>query len=109
MDNHMRDVAMAYAQEVKRSGVYREYAKQLEEISAQPELYGKVNELRKKTFDIQNSGSSDDIMDRMEDLEREYAWLRENTLVEDFLQAELGFCRMMQDLEALIIRELNFQ
>ena len=109
MDNHMRSAVMAFVQKVKQSEIYREYCSQLSRIKEQPELYQKVNEFRIKNFEIQNSEPSETMMERMEDLEQEYAWLRENVLVEDFLQAELAFCRMMQEVDALIVRELDFQ
>ncbi len=109
MDNHMRSAIMTFVQEVKQSEVYSNYSLQLKRMKERPELYGKVNEFRKKNFDIQNSESPENVMERLEDLEREYAWLREDALVEDFLQAELAFCRMMQEVDVLVVRELDFQ
>ncbi len=109
MDNYIRKASMAFAREVKQSEVYQEYARQLTRIKEQPELYGSVNEFRKKNFDIQNNGAPENMMERLEELDREYAWLRENALVEDFLDAELKFCRMMQEIDALIVGELDFQ
>ena len=109
MDNHMRNTAMTFAREVKQSEIYREYEKQLARIKEQPELYEKVNEFRQKNFAIQNSEPPETMMERMEELEREYSWLREKAPVEDFLQAELAFCRMMQEIDALIVGELDFK
>ncbi len=109
MDGHIRNTAMTFAREVRRSEVYQEYAQQLAKVKSEPGLYEKVNEFRKKNFDIQNNGSSENMMERLEELDKEYSWLRENALVEDFLQAELAFCRMMQEIDALIVRELDFQ
>ena len=45
----------------------------------------------------------------MEDLQREYESIRENPLVEDFLAAELAFCRMMQELNHKVADALNFE
>lgn len=109
MDSHMRNTVITFAQEVKRSEVYQEYERQLARIKEQPELYGKVNEFRQTNFDIQTNEAPENMMERMEQFEREYSWLRENALVEDFLQAELAFCRMMQEVDALIVEELDFQ
>lgn len=109
MDSHIRNTAMTFARQVKQSEVYQEYARQLTKIKAEPELYGKVNEFRQKNFEIQNSEAPENMMERMEELDREYEWLREKPVVEDFLQAELVFCRMMQEVDALIVRELDFQ
>lgn len=109
MDNHIRSAIMTFVQEVKQSEAYSNYSLQLKRMKEQPELYGKVNEFRKKNFDIQNSEFPENVMERLEDLEREYAWLREDALAEDFLQAELAFCRMMQEVDVLVVRELDFQ
>lgn len=109
MDNYIRKAAMTFAKEVKQSEVYQEYERLLARLKEQPELYGKVNEFRKRNFDIQNNGSPDNMMERLEELDREYAWLRENALVDDFLDAEVRFCRMMQEIDALIVGELDFQ
>ena len=109
MNNHILEAARTYILEVKQSPEYQEYQVQLERIKQQPELYARVNEFRKRNFELQNSEYSENLMERADELEREYAGLRENSLVEDFLEAELDFCRMMQDANALIARELDFQ
>lgn len=109
MDNYIRKTTMTFAQEVKQSEVYQEYARQLARIKEEPELYEMVNEFRKRNFDIQNNEAPERLMERLEELDREYAWLREKAEVDEFLNAELKFCRMMQEIDALIIRELDFQ
>ena len=109
MDNYIRKTTMTFAQEVKQSEAYQEYARQLARIKEEPELYEKVNEFRKRNFDIQNNEAPERLMERLEELDREYAWLREKAEVDEFLNAELKFCRMMQEIDALIIRELDFQ
>ena len=45
----------------------------------------------------------------MEAFEQEYMKFRENPLVEDFLRAELAFCRMMQEVNILITAEIDFE
>lgn len=109
MNNHILEAARTYIREVKQSPEYQEYETQLEKIQKEPELFDKVNEFRKRNFELQNSEYSDNLMDRVEELEREFASVREIPLVEDFLEAELAFCRMMQEAETLIATELDFQ
>ena len=72
-------------------------------------MYDKVNEFRQRNFDIQNETDSEELFDKMEAFEREYAKFRENPLVEDFLRAELAFCRMMQDINVLLTAEIDFE
>lgn len=109
MNNHIQDAAMTFMKAIKRSEEYQKYEQYLTELKAEPELYEKVNEFRKKNFEIQNSEASENLMERVDELEREYAALLATPLVEKFLAAELAFCRMIQELDALIAGELDFQ
>ena len=91
------------------SDTYKEYLYQREKIKKQPELYEKVNEFRQRNFDLQNEADSDEIFDRMEAFEREYEKFREDPFVDGFLQAELAFCRMMQEVYVLLAEEIDFE
>lgn len=108
-DRHMHDAAVGFVSAVKQTKEYVEYEMQLTKIKMQPELYEKVNEFRQKNFAIQNTEDSEKLMDRMDELEHEYEELRSIPLVEDFLEAETAFCRLMQEVNIFITRELNFQ
>ena len=72
-------------------------------------MYDKVNEYRRKNFELQNTADSDALFDRMEAFEKEYEKFRENPLVDDFLRAELAFCRMMQDINIRITEAMHFE
>lgn len=108
-DSEIMEATKAFAATIQDSATYKEYWNQRERIKKQPELYDKVNEYRQKNFDLQNEPDSVDLFDRMEAFEREYADLRSNSLVEDFLQAELAFCRMMQEVNVLLAAEIDFE
>ena len=108
-DKHMHDAAVEFVSAVKRSKEYLEYEMQLAKIKMHSELYEKVNEFRQKNFIIQNTEDSERLMDRMDELDREYEELRSIPLVEDFLEAETAFCRLMQEVNMFVTRELNFQ
>lgn len=49
------------------------------------------------------------MLDRVEAFEQEYEKFRENPLVDDFLRAELAFCRMMQEVYVLLADEVDFE
>ena len=108
-DKEIIEAARAFADQIMTSDTYRQYYYQREKIKKQPELYEKVNEFRQRTFDLQNETDSDDMLDRMEAFEREYEKFRENPLVDDFLRAELAFCRMMQEVYVLLADEVDFE
>lgn len=108
-DKEIIEAARQFADKIMTSDTYKEYLYQREKIKKQPELYEKVNEFRQRNFDLQNEADSDDIFDRIEAFEREYEKFRENPFVDSFLQAELAFCRMMQDVYALLAEEIDFE
>ena len=45
----------------------------------------------------------------MDAFEREYEKFRENPLVDDFLRAELSFCRLMQEIDLLLAQAIDFE
>lgn len=108
-DNQMQEATKKFAAYIQESDTYKEYLFQRETLKKQPELYDKVNEFRQKNFELQNELDSEDLFDRMEAFEQEYAKFRENPMVEAFLRAELAFCRMMQDINVLLTAEIDFE
>ncbi|NLL76651.1 MAG: YlbF family regulator [Clostridiales bacterium] len=108
-DISMRDASMKFVSAVRKSAEYCEYVMQLNKIKMQPELYSKVNEFRRKNFNFQNAEEGENLLECMEELDKEYESLREIPLVSDFLAAETSFCRMMQEATELIVKELDFQ
>ena len=108
-DIQMEEATKKFAAYIQESDTYKEYRYQREKIKKQPELYAKVNEFRQKNFDLQNESDGGDLFDRMEAFEQEYAKFRQNPMVEDFLRAELAFCRMMQDINVILTAEIDFE
>lgn len=108
-DVQIEEATKKFAAYIQQSDTYKEYWQQREKLKKQPQLYDKVNEFRQRNFDIQNESDSEDLFDKMEAFEREYAKFRENPMVEDFLRAELAFCRMMQNINVLLTAEIDFE
>ena len=94
--------------EIKRTEVYKEYSRQKEKVSRFPELKAKIDEFRIRNFQLQSAAVGDELFDKIEDFEREYEKFREDPLVSDFLAAELGLCRMMQQINMTMTEELDF-
>lgn len=108
-DNEIRTYALEYACRIAETDVYRKYCYEKDRIKKQPDLYEKVNEYRALTFQLQNNTDQDQLFDKLDEYEREYEKFRENPVVESFLQAELGFCRLMQELNNLVMEQLDFE
>ena len=109
VEGHMYQVAMDFIRGIKGSEEFREYKAGLERIQAEPDLYDKVNEFRKKNYMLQNAEDSEDYIERLEELDREFEDVRAIPMGDDFLAAELGFCRMMQEINQLVWEEIDFQ
>ena len=58
---------------------------------------------------IQSTEEGEAFIERMDELEREFEDVRAIPLVDDFLAAELCFCRMMQEINEMIWDEIDFQ
>ncbi len=87
---------------------YQAFLREKEKVARFPELKQKINEYRLKNYELQNSTNDDELFDKMEEFDREYEEFRDDPLVSDFLEAELDFCRMMQDMNMRITAALDF-
>ena len=97
------------AQAVKESEVYREYRRQSERVDNAGDMREKIDEYRVRNFELQNSVQTEDLLDKLDDFEREYEKFREDPLVEEFLDAELAFCCMMQEIDVKLAEAMDFE
>lgn len=93
---------------LKESDTYQKYMRERKQLELYPDLKRRIDEYRRRMFILQNTEDGDRLFDEVEQLEAEGAILRDNQLVNDFLAAELSFCRMMQDVYTRITAELEF-
>lgn len=103
------DSADAYIDAIKNTKEYREYEIQKEKVKRFPELKARIDEYRLKNYELQNESMSSNLMEELERLQDQYKDLLDTPLVSDFLQAELDFCRMMQNVNIYITDALNFE
>ena len=97
------------AQAIRDSEIYREYRRQSERVDNAGNMREKIDEYRIRNFELQNSAYTEDLLDKMEAFEREYEKFREDPLVEEFLDAELAFCRMMQEIDVKLAEAVDFE
>lgn len=93
---------------IKDSHEYAHYLFEKELIEGQPDLKQQIEEYRQRNFELQTMVDDDDILEKMEQFEREHAEFLEDPLVDSFLSAEAGFCRMMQDINEAIVESIDF-
>ncbi|MCM1143107.1 MAG: YlbF family regulator [Blautia sp.] len=103
------EVTDKFVAQIKDTDIYREYDLQRAKLKKQPILFEKIKEYRRKNFELQKSAQGDELLDKMLAFEKEYEKFRENPLVDDYLQAELAFCRMIQEVNVQITAELDFE
>lgn len=107
--NNLHISAMKFVDAIKSSDEYREYVLQLGRLQKHPDLYKSVNAFREKNFITQKTEDPANLMDRMEELDFEYENLRGIPLAADFFDADTSFCRMMQEVNMMVVEKLEFQ
>ncbi|MDD2970638.1 MAG: YlbF family regulator [Lachnospiraceae bacterium] len=98
-----------FVQRVKETDTYRNYILQRDKIDRQPDLKKKIDEFRKRNFELQNGDDSEDLFDKIDAFQEESEKFREDPMVDAFLTAELEFCRMMQKVYTTISDSLGFE
>lgn len=93
---------------LKNSRTYLEFEKQKEILKADPELKAKVDAYRTENFKLQNSNDGN-IEERLEAFAEKYADFIEEPKVSAFLDAEVNFCRMMQEVVDRVMNNLDFE
>ncbi|MGN0480322.1 MAG: YlbF family regulator [Lachnospiraceae bacterium] len=96
------------AKAVLESDEYRNYLKCSEELKKDADLYRRVNDMRRRNFDIQNNADAGDVFEAAEELRKQYHELRELAGVKDFLTAEMSLGRMIQEIYRTVVRDISF-
>lgn len=77
---------------------YNQYRDLLERLKAQPELYRRVAEFRRRSVAIQMS-EGEDAIQQNNNLQNEFRDLQSNGLSSEFFMAEHQYCRMIGNLQ----------
>ena len=107
--NQLSKALTELVSQLKDTSQYREYLREKEKIKAHPELKAQIDDYRKMIYEVQNLTDEKAIYDKMGQFEREYAQFGEEPMVNDFLEAELALCRLIQDIEESITGSLDFE
>ncbi len=102
----MDQALQAYIDKLLESAEYQEYVAQRERVLKVPGLKAQIDEFRIRNYQMQTS--RDMVFEKIEAFEREYADFCDNPLVDEFLAAELAFCRMMQEHYGKVLDAVNF-
>lgn len=92
--------------EIVKSAEYLRYQDARKQIARYPMLKKKADEFRKRNYDLQNSGA--DIFAEADNLRQEYAYITQNAIAWEYLDAESAFCRVMQQVNWNLMQDLEF-
>lgn len=88
---------------------YVQFEEAKERLKEYPELYTKVNQFRRKNYEMQSRKDDIDWFLEMENFEREHEELRRNPLVSEFLRTELHMCRMLQRINEAVAASVDLE
>lgn len=94
----------AFIEAVKNSEVYQEYERQKERIKAYPDLKARIDEFRERNYRLQNSENTATLFEEIDSFTLEYEQFREIPMVHDFLEKELAYCRMIQQINEKLLK-----
>ena len=93
---------------IKESKEYQEYLRLRDLIHQEPDKERAVNELRRRNFELQKCRNVD-LYTEMDRLENEFAPLRAEPYVNEYLAAELAICRMIQRINFRLMEEIEVE
>lgn len=92
---------------IKNSEEYQRYVKTDRQLKAEPELYERYNEFRRRNYDLQFSEGDSNLYDEVFNLVKEYDTILQDSVVNDFILAEQRLCAMMQEVYAVLSEGLE--
>ena len=93
---------------LKDTDIYKEYRSALEELNKDPDLKRRVDDFRQRNYNFQQSDDID--LGEYDSFRTEMLGFRaENPTADQFFEAELALCKMMQDTTYRITEALDFE
>lgn len=94
-------------EELKNSESFKKYEYCKDEIEKDPELKKKLNEFRMKNYKLQNSPEQIDLYDISDKITDEYTQMRDNPIVDGFLESELALCKTIQHINNRLVEVMD--
>lgn len=106
MKKNVADQTKFLIEAVQDSGEYCHYQELLKKVMQDSFLYGKINELRKKSWALQLE-EENDFLEANRTIFKEYEEIMTNPVVNDFLIAEQTLCNMIRNIHHEILECVN--
>ena len=97
-----------FKQTIMNSEEYHKYDIYRRLLNETPELKKRVNEFREANMLMQIEGKAQD-REEVQKLGAEYADIFTNSVVREFLNAELILCKMLQQVNVMLVSDLELE
>lgn len=88
---------------------FKKYKVACTQVRMHPEKEQRLQEFRKRNYLLQNSREPVDLFEESDRLEREYADVFRDPMLQEFLNAEVAVCRIVQQVNREMINCLDFE
>lgn len=105
--NQLQLAVECLIREIEISEQYKNFLDTKRAIEKFPEKLRMANEFREKNFELQMRGDQIDLFDEMDLLAKEYEPYIKDKIIGDYLQAEMEFCNLMQEINYAIFEPLE--
>ena len=96
-----------FIEKLKDTEVYREYEIQKNRLKEFPNLKQRVDDFRRRNYELQTRNYPDNMYDEMERFQKDNEAFQAIPQVRDFLSAELALCRMIQKVTSTIVEAVS--
>lgn len=93
---------------IRQSNEYKRYQEARQKLHEDPDLERAVHEFRKRNYQIQNSGNID-LFNEVDHLDWENSQMIKNPVVEEYMAAEIAYCRVVQEINWRLIEGMDFE
>lgn len=107
--SEMEKATDKYIAAIQKTEQYQNYLDVKARVKQNEELWRQICDYRKRRYEFQNLTSPEELFDRVDAFERDYKDWKKNPDVAEFLDAELAFCRMLQESNLRVMEAMQFE
>ena len=107
--NEIGRCTQALTEAVRNSSEYKRYQRIRAEVLEHPDVAKRLHEFRMKNYLIQNSQDNIDLYTETDKLEKEYKEFCKDPIVEEYLEAENAFCKIIRQINWDLIENLDVE
>lgn len=108
--NEVEELMNQVARKLPMTKEYNQYKNLLDRLKAQPELYRRVGEFRRRSIEMQmQMGDVSNAVHANNELRNEFQDLQNNGLVNDFFVAEHQYCRIIRGMQKIFLESAQIE